>query len=57
MADKKRLFENIVHGIFLILGLVTVACVLVITIYLIISGLAAIVRIGPVKFLVGTEWA
>ena len=29
MADKKRLFENIVHGIFLILGLVTVACVLV----------------------------
>ncbi|MDY3257164.1 MAG: phosphate ABC transporter permease subunit PstC [Ruminococcus callidus] len=57
MADKKRLFENIVHGIFLILGLVTVACVLVITIYLIISGITAIVKIGPVKFLFGTEWA
>lgn len=57
MADKKRLFENIVHGIFLILGLVTVACVLVITIYLIISGIPAIVKIGPVKFLFGTEWA
>lgn len=57
MADKKRLFENIVHGIFLILGLVTVACVLVITIYLIISGIPAIVKIGPVKFLFGAEWA
>lgn len=57
MADKKRLFENIVHGIFFILGLVTVACVLVITIYLIISGIPAIVKIGPVKFLFGTEWA
>ena len=57
MADKKRLFENIVHGIFLILGLVTVACVLVITVYLIISGIPAIVKIGPVKFLFGTEWA
>lgn len=57
MADKKRLFENIVHGIFLILGLATVACVLVITIYLIISGIPAIVKIGPVKFLFGTEWA
>lgn len=57
MADKKRLFENIIHGIFLILGLVTVACVLVITVYLIISGIPAIVKIGPVKFLFGTEWA
>ena len=57
MADKKRLFENIVHGIFLILGLVTVACVLVITVYLIISGIPAIVKIGPIKFLFGTEWA
>ena len=57
MADKKRLFENSVHGIFLILGLVTVACVLVITVYLIISGIPAIVKIGPVKFLFGTEWA
>lgn len=57
MADKKRLFENIVHGIFLVLGLVTVACVLVITIYLIISGIPAIVKIGPVKFLFGTKWA
>ena len=35
MKNKKQLFENIVHGIFLILGLIAVACVLMITIYLV----------------------
>ena len=30
MKNKKQLFENIVHGIFLILGLIAVACVLMI---------------------------
>ncbi len=54
---KNRLFENIVHGIFLILGLITVACVLLITIYLIISGIPAIKEIGLVEFLFGKEWA
>ena len=43
---KKRALENIVHGIFLILGLITVACVLLITIYLVISGIPAIKEIG-----------
>lgn len=54
---KNRLFENIVHGIFLILGLITVGCVLLITIYLIISGVPAIKEIGLVEFLFGKEWA
>lgn len=54
---KKRLFENIIHGIFLILGLITVGCVLLITVYLIISGIPAIKEIGLVKFLFGKEWA
>ena len=54
---KNRLFENIVHGIFLILGLITVGCVLLITVYLIISGLPAIKEIGLFKFLFGKEWA
>lgn len=52
-----KLFENIVHGIFLILGLITVACVLIITIYLIISGIPAIKEIGLWNFLFGKEWA
>ena len=54
---KNRLFENIVHGIFLILGLITVGCVLLITVYLIISGIPAIKEIGLFNFLFGKEWA
>lgn len=54
---KKNTFENIVHGIFLVLGLITVACVLLITIYLVISGIPAIREIGTIKFLFGKEWA
>ena len=54
---KKKLLENIFHGIFLILGLITVGCVLMITIYLIISGIPAIKEIGLIDFLFGKEWA
>lgn len=53
---KKNLFEHIIHGIFLILGLITVGCVLLITVYLIVSGLPAIKEIGLFHFLFGTEW-
>ena len=56
MKSRKRLLENTVHGIFLILGLITVGCVLLITVYLVISGIPAIREIGPVKFLFGKTW-
>ena len=45
--------EAIVHGIFLAAGLITVGCVLLITVYLIISGLPAIKEIGLIPFLFG----
>ena len=54
---NSRLYEDIIHGIFLILGLVTVGCVLLITVYLVISGIPAIHKIGLVKFLFGSVWA
>ena len=54
---RKNLIENIIHGIFLVLGLVTVGCVLLITVYLILSGIPAIREIGIVDFLLGKEWA
>lgn len=54
---KNKTFEKIIHGIFLLLGLVTVGCVLLITIYLIISGIPAIYEIGLIDFLFGKEWA
>ena len=49
--------EGVVHGVFLFLGLITVGCVLLITVYLILSGLPAISKIGLGKFLFGSEWA
>ena len=52
-----RLAEDIIHLVFLVLGLVAVGSVLVITIYLVVSGLPAIIKIGPVEFLFGTRWA
>ena len=57
MKSKQNLLENVVHGIFLLLGLVTVACVLLITVYLVISGIPAIKEIGLVPFLFGKTWA
>ena len=57
MKLKRNLLEDTVHGIFLLLGLVTVACVLMITVYLVVSGIPAIREIGIVKFLFGSVWA
>ena len=54
---KNKLFEDIIRGIFLILGLITVGCVLLITVYLVISGIPAINEIGLIDFLFGKEWA
>ena len=56
MRHDKRLLETVIHGIFLVLGLVTVGCVLLITIYLVISGIPAIRQIGLVDFLFGPAW-
>ena len=57
MAQKKKWFEAAVHGIFLMLGLITVGCVLLITVYLIVSGIPAIRTIGLIPFLFGRTWA
>ena len=56
-TKTKNLLENIVHAIFLVLGLVTVAAVLMITVYLIVSGIPAIREIGLSNFLFGKKWA
>ena len=56
MKKKKDLRENALHGLFLFCGFVSVAFVLLISVYLIISGIPAIHKIGPIKFLFGTTW-
>ncbi len=54
---KKQALETAVHGIFLLLGLITVGCVLLITLYLVFSGIPAIREIGLLDFLLGDTWA
>ena len=56
MRSRKQLAETAIHGIFLMLGLVTVGCVLLITVYLVASGIPAIRQIGLVPFLLGDTW-
>ena len=49
--------EGIVHLIFLLCGVTAVAFVLLISVYLIVSGLPAIRTIGLKDFLLGETWA
>ena len=60
MKKNKRIgkmLELVMHSIFLVLGLITVGCVLLITVYLVISGIPAIRRIGLAPFLFNKTWA
>ena len=57
MKKKNNLFDSLIHGVFLLLGLVSIGCVFLITIYLVISGIPAIREIGLRDFLFGDSWA
>jgi len=57
MKKRSQVLETVVHGVFLLLGLITVGCVLLISVYLIISGIPAIQKIGLVPFLTGKVWS
>lgn len=54
---SRQAWEAAIHGVFLLLGLITVGCVLAITVYLVLSGIPAIREIGLWNFLFGKEWA
>ena len=56
-VNRKKLLEDTIHGMFLALGLVTVGSVLLITVYLVASGIPAIKEIGLFRFLFGQTWA
>ena len=55
--DKKKIFEKSIEMIFLLAGLITVGFVLVITVYLFVSGIPAIKELGIKNFLFNTKWA
>lgn len=49
--------EGTMHGLLLFCGILSIAFVLAITLFLIISGVPAIGEIGITNFLFGTKWA
>lgn len=54
---KKHLFENIVRLIFTLCGFLSVAFVIIITVFLTVSGLPAIKEIGFFRFISGKVWS
>ena len=55
-TGARKALETVIHLIFLLCGIVAVGFVLVISVYLILSGLPAIRQIGLFKFLFGQVW-
>ena len=53
----REAMEMAMHAIFLLCGVVAVGFVLLISIYLIVSGIPAIREVGLVDFLFGQRWA
>ncbi|MDO4502961.1 MAG: phosphate ABC transporter permease subunit PstC [Coriobacteriia bacterium] len=56
MKSKQPLVERVFHGVFFTCGMMAVAFAVGITVYLVISGLPAIAKVGPVEFLLGQTW-
>lgn len=52
----KHIIERVMNTVFFVCGMVSIAAVLLITIYMVIAGLPAILEIGPVDFLLGQVW-
>lgn len=52
----KHVIERVMNTVFFICGMVSIAAVLLITIYTVIAGLPAILEIGPIDFLFGQVW-
>ena len=57
LRSARDVAEFTVHAIFFLCGFLAVACVLFISVYLVISGLPAIAEIGLVDFLFGATWS
>ncbi|MEG0832761.1 MAG: phosphate ABC transporter permease subunit PstC [Oscillospiraceae bacterium] len=52
----KQFVEKLMNGIFFTCGMVAIAFVLLITVYMLISGIPAIRQVGLFDFLLGTDW-
>ena len=52
----KKWIEAVMNAIFFVCGMVAILSVVLITVYMFVSGIPAIVEIGPINFLFGTVW-
>ena len=52
----KNAIEKVMNAIFFVCGMIAIASVVLITVYMLVSGLPAIFEIGPAEFLFGTVW-
>jgi len=52
----RNITEKIMHGIFIVCGMISIVAVVGISAYMIISGLPAIKEIGLKEFLLGQVW-
>ena len=57
LRTARDVVEFLVHGLFFLCGLVAVACVLFISVYLVIAGLPTMLEIGVTEFLFGDTWS
>ena len=49
--------EAVMNAIFFLCGILAVGCVLLLSVYMVLSGVPAIQKIGLFRFLFGTRWA
>jgi len=55
-TDLSSIKENAMHAVFLLTACVSIFCVALICLFIFANGVPAIAEIGPLKFLLGTEW-
>lgn len=53
----KNIIEYVMNTVFFVCGIISIAAVLMITVYMIIAGIPAIREVGLIDFLFGTVWA
>ena len=54
---QKHVIERVMKDIFFLCGITAIACVGLITVYMVVAGVPAIGKIGIIDFLFGTKWA
>lgn len=55
-VKRKKIIEKVMNSLFFLCGVIAIAFVILITVYMLIAGIPAIKEAGLFEFLFGTEW-